>query len=79
MTERGIEHNLCITLPVKDVRKTQMHHQMKFKEIEGHNVEEHEERLDIIRRLSRFPEQKEAFVLLDGKVAIYESKAAKKE
>jgi hypothetical protein len=52
---------------------------MKFKEIEGHNVEEHEERLDIIRRLSRFPEQKEVSVLRDGKVGIYESKATKKE
>jgi hypothetical protein len=56
-----------------------MKHQIKFKEIEGHNLEEHEERLDIVNRLSRYPEQKEVLKLWDGRKAIYESKAAKKE
>jgi hypothetical protein len=79
MTEGGIERSLCKVLFVKDVRKTQMHHQIKFKEIEGHNVEEHEERLDILRRLSRFPEQKEISKFREGRMTGYESKAAKKE
>ena len=79
MTESGIGRNSCIVLFVKDVRNILMHHQSKFKEIEGHNVEEHEERLDIVRRMTRFPEQKELFKLWDGRMASDESKAATKE
>jgi len=79
MTESGIGRNLCRVFYVKDARNILMHHQTKFKEIEGHNVEEHEERLDIVRRLTRFPEQKELSKLRDGRMASDESKAATKE
>jgi|GEM_PF-3207506 len=79
MRESGIERSSCIVLFVKDVKNTLMHHQIRFKEIEGHNVEEHEERFNIVRKLSGIPKQKEGFQFRDGRKMIDESEAAKKE
>jgi len=56
-----------------------VHHQIKFKEIDGQNIEEHEQRQDVTSRLAKLPEFKEATHSETGGIKSRESRSTKKE